>query len=93
MRYILINEEMMNDQTYLGTNQYLIDLDKVPGFEVTDALEYRYIKHIINAIKTNTSIWSTTKKFSFSDAPEWYDQLKPDAIVVPDTTITYEVQS
>lgn len=64
---------------------FYIDLDKVPGFKLTNDFEYGYVSHILDRIasrmqegKFNCELEGTSRKYSFSDMSREYGILAPD---------------
>jgi len=60
------------------SHSYTIDLRKVEIFEKEHEYEYRYIQRIVEAARLGRSVCHASRKFSFSDCPDWYQALLTD---------------
>jgi len=59
------------------THEFHVSTRKIPVFEET-SFGYEYVKHIVDAALTGAPI-QPSRKYSFSDTPDWWESLKPDA--------------
>lgn len=59
------------------TFEFKVSTRKLAAFE-QDSGGYDYVKHIVDAALAGTPIHAS-KKYSFSDTPDWWEGLKPDA--------------
>lgn len=77
---------------YTDTNTYAVSTRKVEEFKKNSPYEWRYVESIVEKAMNGKFFDCTSKKFSFSDTPEWFESLKPDADCTdPVVEITYEL--
>ena len=70
----------------VGTNYasvFFVDMEKWDAAAANGehSFEVGYVEHIINIIKRGGRYINTSKKYSFSDTPEWFDFLRPDDMI------------
>lgn len=58
--------------------------------EQLDEYVFSYIEHIVKSAVKGDSCISSSRKYSFSDCPEWYQSAEVDAVIF-DAKITVEL--
>jgi hypothetical protein len=79
------------DEVEYSSESFCVDLDKVKQFAKDFEHEYRYIAHLIEAAtKEGRMVFSTSRKFSFGDCPDWYSPILIDEVPT-ELVISYDV--
>ena len=68
---------------------FTIDTAKIT--EDIEEHEIRYVKHIIDAAVFGTKTIGTSRKFSFSDTPDWFVSIAADEGAIPERSISVEI--
>jgi hypothetical protein len=73
------------------TNVFLVDLSKVDDFAKDNDLEFMYVADIIKSVKVGETPCYKSRKYSFSDAPEWYEAIFAPKGSIADASFEYKV--
>ena len=70
---IIVNEKHLDyEGVQTGSDTYRIDYDKFLAWKEDNDFEAGYVEHIIDDAISGASYSSTSRKYSFSNCPEWY---------------------
>jgi hypothetical protein len=73
------------------SNVLLIDMSKVDDYAKENDFEFMYIADIIKMVKAGKTPFDKSRKYSFSDAPEWYEAIFAPKGSAIDATFEYKV--
>lgn len=86
----------LNDELY-GQAVFIVDVSKIEKFasEFETEFAYGYVEHLIKAAMNGSNFTTTSRKYSFGDVSNWYNDLcvdqVPEGKTVHDITVEIEI--
>lgn len=83
--YVLVINEVLyhtidtNEDLVYSEDIYKVSTRKLDKWIIENSFAYSYVEHIIQACLDNKTDITGSKKYRFSDCPDWYAALEPDA--------------
>lgn len=70
---VIVNEKHLDyEGVQTHSTTYRVDYDKFLAWKDENDFEAAYVEHIIDEAISGVSYYPTSRKYSFSDCPDWY---------------------